>query len=48
MNTSQTAWFARLTFQDSRRFRPLSHTAVSVPAEVIREIISLPLPIRRR
>ena len=34
MKTSQSAWFAKLTFQDSRTLRPLSHTAHNVLAEV--------------
>lgn len=46
MNTSQMPWFMRLTFQDSRRFRPLSHTAVRVAAEVMKEITSPPTRTR--
>ena len=34
MKTSQSAWFAKLTFHDIRRLRPLSHTAHNVVAEV--------------
>ncbi len=40
MNTSQIAWFTRLTFQASRRFRPVSQTANSVAAEVIQVIMA--------
>lgn len=46
MNTSQMAWFMRLTFHESRRFRPLSQTANSVPAEVTKEITSPPACVR--
>ncbi|HWC10007.1 MAG TPA: hypothetical protein VG455_02180 [Acidimicrobiales bacterium] len=40
MNRNQMAWFTRLTFQDNRTSRPVSHTANSVAAEVIQGIIS--------
>ena len=43
MKTSQSPWFARLTFHDRRTLWPVSHTAHKVLAEVTHGRISCQL-----